>query len=138
MQPVRSGAWVQSARRLLVFVIALACQTHLAFAATTVVTDDDKGSTVQVKAGDTLEVRLKSNPSTGYTWSVHPKSSVLLRLDSETQAQSTDPNPDRPVLQVFHFAVKRAGDGILLMRYARARQKPFLGEEQFTLHVVIE
>jgi inhibitor of cysteine peptidase len=125
-------------RWLLVFVMALACQTHLAFAATTVVTDDDKGSTVQVKVGDTLEVRLKSNPSTGYAWSVHPKSSVLLRLDSETQAQATGPNPDRPILQVFHFAVKRSGDGILLMRYARAKEKPFLGEEQFTLHVVIE
>jgi hypothetical protein len=39
---------------------------------------------------------------------------------------------------VFSFEVKRKGDGILLMRYAPPKQKPTLGEEQFTLHVVIE
>jgi predicted secreted protein len=139
MQPAGSGGWVQIARWFFVVVLAVACQTPAAFAATTVVTDADKDGTVQVNAGDTLEVRLKSNPATGSAWAVHPKSSVLFHLISETQAQPADPepNPDRPMLQVFRFEVKRKGDGILLMRYAHGKQKPFLGEEQFTLHVVI-
>ena len=33
---------------------------------------------------------------------------------------------------------KRKGDGIVLMRYAPAKQKPMLGEEERTFHVVIE
>jgi predicted secreted protein len=138
MQPVRPGRWAHAVRWLLVAVIAVACQSHFAFAATTVVTDADKDGSVQVKLGDKLEVRLKSNPSTGYAWTVHPKSSVLLRLAAETQAQPAEPDPDRPVLQVFTFEAKRKGDGILLMRYARAKEKPFLGEEQFNVRVVIE
>jgi len=137
-QAVRPGGWAQAVRWLLVVAIAVACRTHSAFAATTVVTDADKDSTVQVKLGDTLEVRLKSNPATGYAWAVHPKSSALLRLTAETQSQPEAPDQDRPVVQAFTFEVKRKGDGILLMRYGRAREKPFLGEEQFNVRVVIE
>jgi len=39
---------------------------------------------------------------------------------------------------VFTFEIKRKGDGILLMRYAPPKEKPQLGEEQYTLHVVID
>jgi predicted secreted protein len=139
MQRAVSGRRLQTLRWLVLIALAVACQAHTAFAATTVVTDADKGGTIQVNVGDRLEVRLKSNPSTGYQWAVHPKSSMLLHLTAEKQAQPTEsePDPDRPVLQVFTFESKRKGDGILLMRYARAKQKPYLGEEQFTLHVVI-
>lgn len=119
-------------------LFTIACHPQLACAATKVVTDDDKGSDVQLKAGDLLEVHLKSNPSAGYMWYVHPKSTALLRLSSETQTPGTDPGGARPVVQMFTFEVKRKGDGILLMRYAPPKQKPVLGEEQFTLHVVIE
>jgi len=110
----------------------------MSFAATKVVTDDDKGSDVQIKVGDTLEVRLTSNPSTGYMWYVHPKSTILLKLTGQTQTEATEPGVGRPVVQVFTFKPKRAGDGILLLRYVRSWEKPALGEEQFTLHVVIE
>ena len=108
------------------------------FAATKVVTDADKGSNVQIKVGDTLEVRLASNPSTGYMWYVHPKSTALLKLTGQTQTDAADPGVGRPIVQVFTFQPRRAGDVILLLRYARAWEKPVVGEEQFTLHVVIE
>jgi predicted secreted protein len=138
MYPVRSGRWVQPLRWLLLILIAMVCHSQAAFAATTVVTDDDKGGTVQLKLGDTLELHLKSNPSTGYAWLVHPRSTMALRLANQAQNAATEPDPDRPVTQVFIFEVKRKGDGILLMRYARAKEKPAIGQEQFTLHVVIE
>jgi hypothetical protein len=41
-------------------------------------------------------------------------------------------------VQVFTFDVKKKGDGILLMRYAPAKEKAQLGEEQYSLHVIIE
>jgi predicted secreted protein len=139
MQSLRSGRQLDFASRLfLVILFTIACRPGTAHAATKVVTDDDKAGDVQLKVGDILEVRLKANPSTGTMWYVHPKSTTLLRLSGETQTAGTDPGADRPVVQVFTFEVKRKGDGILLMRYAPAKQKPTLGEEQFTLHVVIE
>ena len=139
MQFLRAGRRLDCACRLfLVVLFTVACHTQSAYAANKVITDDDKGGDVQVKVGDLLEVHLKSNPSAGTMWYVHPKSTVLLRLSGETQTPGTDPGDPRPVVQVFTFEVKHKGDGILLMRYAPAKQKPTLGEEQFTLHVVIE
>jgi inhibitor of cysteine peptidase len=122
----------------LLAVLAFAFHPQKSFAATKVVTDDDKGSDVQIKLGDTLEVRLASNPSTGYMWYVHPKSTALLKLTGQTQTDAAEPGVGRPIVQVFTFQPKRAGDGILLLRYVRSWEKPALGEEQFMLHVVIE
>lgn len=125
-------------RLLLVFLFAVACLPQKSHATTKVVTDLDKGNDLQVKVGDVIELRLKANPASGTQWSVHPKSTALLRLNSETETPGTEPSADRPVVQVFTFDVKRKGDGILLMRYAPQKQKPMLGEEQYTLHVVID
>jgi inhibitor of cysteine peptidase len=122
----------------LLAVLAFAFHPQRSFAATIVVTNADKGSDIQIKVADTLEVRLASNPSTGYMWTVHPKSTALLKLTGQTQTDATEPGVGRPIVQVFTFQPKRAGDVILLLRYARSWEKPVLGEEQFTLHVVIE
>ena len=48
-------------------------------------TDADKGETVEIKMGDVLEVRLSSNPSTGYMWYVHKQSTALLKLTSQSR-----------------------------------------------------
>ena len=139
MQSLRSGRQLDFACRLFFMILfTIACHPGMAHAATKVATDDDKGGDVQLKVGDILEVRLMANPSAGTMWSVHPKSTTLLKLGGETHTAGSEPGADRPVVQVFTFEVKRKGDGILLMRYAPAKQKPTLGEEQFTLHVVIE
>jgi predicted secreted protein len=139
MQPLRSNRRFELVRWLFLLVLlAIVCHAQMAFAATKVVTDADKGGDVQLKTGDTLEVRLSSNPSTGYMWYVHPKSTALLRLTGQTQTEPTEPGVGRPIVQVFTFQPKRTGDGILLLHYVRSWEKPALGEEQFTLHVVVE
>jgi len=139
MQHSRLSRNVDFACRL--FLIALFIITSLsrmANAETKVATDSDKGNDIQVKVGDVLEVRLNTNPAAGFKWYVHPKSTALLRLSGETQAAGPEPASDRPQVQVFTFEIKRKGDGILLMRYAPAKEKPQLGEEQYSLHVIID
>lgn len=145
MQPLRSDRRFVFIRWLFLLVLlAVVCRAQMAFAATKVVTDADKGGDVQLKVGDTLEVRLSSNPSTGYMWYIHPKSTALLRLTGQTETKPEEPGEGqpmavgRPIVQVFTFQPKRTGDGILLLHYVRSWEKPALGEEQFTLHVVVE
>jgi len=139
MQHFKSHRRFDCVRWLFLFAfLAIACHNQAALAATKVVTDADKGGDIQLKAGETLELRLSSNPSTGYMWYIHPKSTALLRLTGQTQTEATEPGVGRPIVQVFTFQPKRKGDGILLLRYVRSWEKPALGEEQFTLHVVIE
>ena len=145
MQPLRSGRRFDCVRWFfLLAFLAVACPAQMAFAATRVVTDADKGGDIQIKAGDTLEVRLSSNPSTGFMWYAHPKSTALLRLAAQSQTQPEEPGEGQPmvvgqpIVQIFTFQSRRKGDGILLLRYVRSWEKPVLGETQFTLHVVIE
>ena len=126
---------------LLLLILVVAFQPQKVFAATKVVTEADKGGDVEIKVGDMLEVHLASNPSTGYMWYVHPKSTALLKLNGQTKADSTDqstvPVEGHPIVQVFTFQPRRKGDGILILRYVRSWEKPALGEEQYTLHVVV-
>jgi len=137
MQPARlrrSGA----ALWLTLLLFAAPALTSKAIAAPAkVVTDSDKGSAVQLKTGDTLEVRLKSNPSTGYAWSLDPKSTPLLKLTGQSTTNPTQPGVGRPIDQVFEFQAVRAGSGVLLLRYARSWEKPSASDQQFDLRVTI-
>jgi predicted secreted protein len=101
-------------------------------------TDTDKGSQVRLKAGEAFELRLKSNPTTGFMWYLHKNSTPLLKLVSQSQTEAKEPGEGRPSLQIFKFEARRAGEGVLLLHYVRSWDKPAPDEEQFDLHVVIE
>ncbi len=128
---------------LLAGLFLLAICPAAARAATKVVTDADKGGNVTIKMGDVLEVRLSSNPTTGFMWYLKKDSTALLKLTGQTQTQPAQPGPTqpelgRPVVQVFEFAPKATGTGVLLLHYVRSWEAPDPNEEQFTLHVTIE
>ena len=127
-----SGIWL-----LLFVLLALAFGPQPALAASRVITDADKGASVQLKTGDILEVHLRSNPTTGYLWYVHPKSTPLLKLIGQSQTKAAQPGVGRPIFQIFQFQAVGAGDGILLLHYIRSWEKPLPAEEQFDLHVAI-
>ena len=127
-----------ASRLFLIAFFAIVLLPGAANAETKVATDADKGNDIQIKVGDTLEVRLNANPAAGFKWYVHPKSTALLHLTAQPQTAGAEPAADRPQVQVFTFEIKRKGDGILLMRYAPAKEKPQLGEEQYSLHVIID
>ncbi|MGB0065212.1 MAG: protease inhibitor I42 family protein [Terracidiphilus sp.] len=129
---------VAISRLLLASLVLLAIGPAMARAATKVVTDSDKGATVAIKMGDVLDVRLNSNPTTGYAWYLQKQSTPLLKLTSQTQTQSTEPGVGRPIVQVFEFAPKATGTGVLLLHYVRSWLNPDPNEEQFSLHVTIE
>jgi inhibitor of cysteine peptidase len=139
MQPASARRQFHAALWLSpVALLLLALCAPSASAATKVVTDADKGGTVDIEMGDVLEVRLNSNPTTGYAWYVHKQSTALLKLTNQSQTQSTQPGVGRPMVQIFEFAPKAKGTGVLLLHYVRSWEPPSAGEEQFELHVTVE
>jgi inhibitor of cysteine peptidase len=107
-------------------------------AATKVITEADKGGVVQLQADDRIELRLRSNPSTGYTWRLQNQSTSLLKLVGQSQTKPSESGVGRPVIQVFEFQVKHTGAGVLLLRYMRPWEKSAPEDEQFDLHVLIQ
>jgi inhibitor of cysteine peptidase len=122
---------------LLPVILALACHAQAASPAK-VIKDADKGATVHLKVGSVVQLRLKSNPSTGYMWSVDPQSTPLMKLVSQSRTAPTKPGVGRPVFQIFKFQAVRAGDGVLLLHYVRSWEKPAPDEQRFDLHVLVE
>ena len=130
--------------RWLLALMAIACFAQAALAATKVITDADKGGVVHIKSVDQLELRLKSNPTTGYMWYVEKESTPLLKLHHQSQTEVPVPAEERPglvgqpVFQVFTFEPRHRGDGVLKLHYVRSWEVPTPEDEKFEIRVVIE
>jgi predicted secreted protein len=139
MQFARSLRRLDSLRWPLVFAfLAIVCCAQIASAADKVVTDADKGGHIRLKAGGSFELRLQSNPSTGFMWYVEKGSTPLLKLAHQSQTEPTETGVGRPVFQIFKFEAKRPGEGVLLLHYVRSWEPPTPTDQQFDLHVLIE
>jgi predicted secreted protein len=123
---------------LLLLLAAALGGSRMAAAATVKAGDADNGTTIHLQAGDTLEVQLKSTPSTGYMWYIRPKSTPLLKLASQTMTEPAESGVGRPVFQIFRFTATKAGAGDLLLHYVRSWEPPSEEEQRFTLHVMVE
>ena len=93
-------------------------------AQTPVVLDvSDSGSAITFAVGDTFEVQLDSNPTTGYGWI------VAEQPDGVTVQSSDFGAPDTSLvgaggLEVFVFEATAAGSGTLRLDYVRSFDDP--------------
>jgi inhibitor of cysteine peptidase len=84
--------------------------------------ESDSGKSIAVKLGETLEIDLESNPTTGYSWQV-------VQLPVALDIESRDYLWDEPVRcgsggrEHFRLAVARAGPGWLRLEYRRPWEK---------------
>lgn len=103
------------------------------------VTESDAGSTVNLAKGATLEVTLKSNPSTGYHW-------VVTSIDQSCLKKSGDPvyTPDANSQgmmgaggkDTFSFDAVSAGEALVLMDYLSPANEP--SETSFSITVNVQ
>ncbi|MGE5137888.1 MAG: protease inhibitor I42 family protein [Rudaea sp.] len=104
-------------------------------AAAATVTDDQNGKTVEVRTGQVLNVSLKANPSTGYTWEVsQPLGFLLLQGEPEFKADSN--LVGAPGRLTLRFKVTGAGSGSLQLVYHRLWEKGVEPIGTFTINVV--
>jgi inhibitor of cysteine peptidase len=67
---------------VLLFVLFSCCVSRAQSGASIVVTAAESGRVVNLKPGDTFEVRLEANPSTGYGWMVSAEKNSIVRQKS--------------------------------------------------------
>ena len=104
----------------LCIALALALVVSCAHRAEVVLTEADNRSTIAIAAGETLVVRLASNPTTGYRWKL---SSQPQHLELEGGEASFDPParalPGAGGHEVFRFRGTTAGREPIELRYQR-------------------
>jgi len=95
----------------------------------TVLTSDDDGSTVKLTVGETLDVELPGNPTTGFEWTEDdPLPTVLESLSSEYAQDDADSEMvGVGGTYTFHYEVAEEGEGVLALTEARQGNPPEVG-----------
>jgi inhibitor of cysteine peptidase len=86
--------------------------------------EPDNASTVFLTQGDVLQVRLPSNPTTGYAWSIASNAPSVLQPQGDPKYEpASKPTPGAAGTQTFGFRVVGGGPVFLELVYRRPFEK---------------
>ena len=108
-------------RWLLVFVISMSILMLLlaSCTASTSLTSPDNGKTIQVHAGDEIDIALDSSPDTGYRWAIEKSDDTLLTL-KQSNFSASNSSIGSSGTQTFTFVAKSVGTVNLQLKYWRS------------------
>jgi predicted secreted protein len=116
----------------LSFIILVAT---LAGAEVTVLQMQDSGKEIRVKAGEVIELALKIQAGTGYTWEFHHLDEKHFRVVHTETKSLAEPNVmGGPVLQIWRLKAIEPGDATLSLDYFR----PWEGRDKAVKHFEVK
>jgi inhibitor of cysteine peptidase len=99
---------------LLIFMLLAGCGQR----GPILVTEQDSGSTIELRSGDVLELVLDGNPTTGFTWQMDPVDTrVLLQIGSEFKPDTNLTGSGGKF--TWHFKAVNSGQTLLRLVYHR-------------------
>ncbi len=101
-------------------------------------TAKDAGTSVHLKQGDTLEIALDANPTTGYTWEVAPGSDDLVALQGEPQFKADTSALGSGGIMTLQFKAVKQGTAPLKLIYHRAFEAGVAPLQSFEVTIVVE
>jgi inhibitor of cysteine peptidase len=96
------------------------------------------GSVVQLNAGDTLEVALESNPTTGYSWQIVEIDPALLSQEGEVEFEPQSDLVGAGGTETFRFKALAPGEGALQLNYHRIWEEGVDPLEVFSITVTVK
>jgi inhibitor of cysteine peptidase len=104
-------------------------------ASTVTLTDQDNGKDIDLAPDQTLVVKLASNPSTGYKWTVEGDPAPL-KLQKQTYRKGTKSSAmGAPGMEVFQFSAGSSGIANLKLNYHRSWEYNVPPVKTFSLRV---
>jgi inhibitor of cysteine peptidase len=86
-------------------------------------TETDNGTRIVLNPGDTLVLKLKSNPTTGYSWALFGTVEPLLKSQGSEYQSSQSGLAGAGGYQIFRFSAAGSGQGPLAVAYRRSWEK---------------
>ncbi len=130
---MRKRVWLAMNFVLLLSLAGVACGNQAADTTSTAssppapltVTDKDSGNALELVQGQKLIVRLPSNPSTGYAWSVADVSNKVLTADGSPAFEQDPAGGGQPPVgaggtEIWTFSSTSAGQQDLRLEYSRS------------------
>ncbi len=100
------------------------------------VTEADNGKDVDLTTGQTLQVKLKSIPGTGYAWTLDGDPAPLKLTKSFSQrSKNTTGMAGAPQMSVFQLSANSAGVATLTFIYRRAWEYDVAPAKTFSIRV---
>ena len=100
--------------------------------------EQNSGDTIQVLPGEIIRVKLRSNPSTGYSWELGPLEDGLFEVESKFEA---DPHKEYEAgyggCDIWTFQAEQSGETDISLTYERPWEDNRPADKTFKLHVVI-
>ena len=100
-------------------------------------TSRDNGSTVHVKQGETFEVALEGNPTTGYTWEVAGGSGDQVALQGQPEFKADSDALGSGGMMTLQFKAVQQGTAPLKLIYHRTFEPDVAPLESFEVTVVV-
>lgn len=101
------------------------------------VNENENGKTIYLKIGDTLEVFLEGNPTTGYAWDVDQLDPAILKR-GESDFIPAVGGLGSACTEVLRFEAIAAGGAVLKLHYKRSFEKGITPLRYFRLWVVVK
>jgi predicted secreted protein len=86
------------------------------------INESHNGQLIELDLGETLEVRLESNPSTGYSWEIEELDEAVLRQEGDVEYESSvaeNPPPGTGGWETFTFVASGTGETELRLVHHR-------------------
>ena len=104
-------------------------------------TDANNGGQVTVKVGQTINLQLEANPSTGFGWEVSQVDPTLLAQEGDktyAPASQNTPVAGGGGWEYFRFTVQQKGETTLRLIYHRAWEKGIEPAKTFEVKIQIQ
>lgn len=118
-------------------LLSTALWTTFALAGSVTVSQSDNGSHQSLVPGDTFVVRLKSNLTTGYRWSVTTADPTLLRKKPEQYKRPVPGKVGQGGVQIFMFTALKPGETSVLLGYSRPFEKHAAPAKTFRVEISV-
>jgi inhibitor of cysteine peptidase len=99
------------------------------------VSESQNGTTATIAKDQSLEIRLRANAGTGYSWALANPTAPLKLVRSNTAV--TSDRPGGPQTQLFVLQPTNTGTGDVVINYSRPWEKDKPPARTFVLHVVV-
>lgn len=104
------------------------------------VDEENTGNTIHVLPGETIRIKLRSNPSTGFSWALGPLEEGMLETSGESEFEA-DPHREGEAgyggCEIWKFKAEQSGETEISLVYARPWEDEKPAAKTFKLHVVI-
>ncbi len=101
-------------------------------------TAKDAGTTLHLKQGDTFEIALEGNPTTGYTWEVAPGSGDVVALQGQPQFKADTNALGSGGIMTLQFKAVQQGTAALKLIYHRTFEAGVAPLQSFEVTIVVE